>query len=379
MQLRDIEKRLSDIKKEIEQPNADLDSLEEEIEELEERKKAILDKEHERRNVSKKIANGEIGEVVKRFGGEFMENTIKKENNEDIEVRSLQKYLVNGPRAMSETEERALNLSGAAAVVPTNITNELITSEKYSDLLSKATVIKDTSPGKVYVPVASNTAASWKTENSDGDEAAPTMTKLELSGYELMRVMQMSSAAATMSTGNFGNLMLKLLGDEVVETLEKSFIDGSGTGQPKGLDNLTWTPDTNQILTADASTAITAADIAEALSLLPQKYARNAVIVVNSDMMYQISQFKGTSEYAYDLATPTNKFLNKEIIVSEHMADDTVYIVDPSQLYVRFSLPIQVEADRSAGFTSASIYLRALTVVDAVWNPAACVAVGLGA
>jgi len=190
--------------------------------------------------------------------------------------------------------------------------------------------------------------------------------------------MQMSSAAATMSTGDFQNLMLKLLGDEVVETLEKSFIDGSGSGQPKGLDNLTWTPDTNQILTTDDTTPITAADIAEALSLLPQKYARNAVILCNSDMLFKIQSFKGTNEYAYDLAMPANKFLNKDIIVSEHMADDTIYIVDPSQLYVRFSLPIQVEADRSAGFTSASIYLRALTVVDAVWNPAACVAVGLG-
>ena len=78
------------------------------------------------------------------------------------------------------------------------------------------------------------------------------------------------------------------------------------------------------------------------------------------------------------MADGATQFLGKEIVVSEHMADDTVYIADPKELYVRFAQPLMIEADKSAGFTSASIYLRALAVVDAAWNPAAVVAVGLG-
>ena len=54
--------------------------------------------------------------------------------------------------------------------------------------------------------------------------------------------------------------------------------------------------------------------------------------------------------------------------MNEHVADDVVYIVDPSELYVRFAMPLQVEANRSSGFTSASVDLRALTVVDSAWN-----------
>ena len=46
---------------------------------------------------------------------------------------------------------------------------------------------------------------------------------------------------------------------------------------------------------------------------------------------------------------------------------------------MRFAQPITVEADRSSGFRSASIDLRALTVVDGVWNPKAVIRVGLGA
>lgn len=331
--------------------------------------------------------NGEIPGVV--ISGAISQSRSNKEvksmHNENtlVEIRGLQKFLTTGANTLTDQEQRALNVSGSAAVLPVEVQNQLITNSKYSDLMFRATVFNQGGAGKVNIPIASNTAASWKVENTDkiegnSIEAAPTLTKLELGGYELMRLMQMSAAASSMTVGGFESLMLELLGAEVIETLEKSFISGNGSGQPKGLDNLTWTA-ANKVTTATAATEIKAADVAEALSLLPQKYARNAIILMNSDMLYKVSQFKGTTEYAYNMADGATKFLGKEIVVSEHMADDTVYIVDPKELYVRFAQPLMIEADRSAGFTSASIYLRALAVVDAAWNPAACVSVGLGA
>ena len=328
--------------------------------------------------------NGEIpGVVISGAISQSRSNKEVKPMGNEIELRSIQKFLTTGMSSLTDTEQRALNISGSAAVLPVEVQNHLITSNKYSDLLHRATVFNQGGAGKLNIPIASNTAASWKVENTDkigGDsiEASPTLTKIELGGYELMRLMQMSAAASSMTVGGFESLMLELLGSEVIETLEKSFISGSGTNQPKGLDSLTWTSGTNQILTASAATEIVAADIAKALSLLPQKYARNAIILMNSDMLYKVSQFKGTQEYAYNMADGATTFLGKEIVVSEHMADDTVYIADPKELYVRFAQPLLIEADKSAGFTSASIYLRALAVVDAAWNPAAVVAVGLG-
>ncbi len=330
---------------------------------------------------------GEIPDIV-RINARSQEQRNNKEvnlmNNDNIESRALQNFITKGLGNLEETEKRALDISGSAAALPTQIMDTLISSEKYSDLLFRSTIINQPGAGSIYIPVASNTAADWKIENSEVDisdvsyEKSPTLTKLELKGYELLRLMRVSAASYSMVAGNFINHLLQLLSGEVVETLEAAFIKGTGTGQPKGLDNLTWTPGTNQKLTATAATPITAADIAESLSLLPQKYARQAVVLVNSDMLYNIQMTKGTAEYAFDLANPTNTFLGKQVIVSEHMADDTVYIGDPSQIYVRFASPIQLEADKSSGFTAAAIDLRALTVVDAVINPAAWVAVGLG-
>ena len=347
-------------------------------EELTERKKDI-EKMQSRQQDAEELRSGKVtGKIIESQGVDKMDNEM------DIKMRSFQKYIVDGGmRNMNESEQRALDLSGSAAVLPVEIMNKLISSEKYSDLLNRATVFTEEHAGTLYIPIASNTAADWKVENSDVDgssasyEATPTLTKLELKGYELYRWARVSAASLSRSTAEFENMLLQLLSNEVVETLEKSFISGSGTGQPKGLSQLTYTA-ANQVLTATAATAITAGDLAEAISLLPQRYARNAIVLCNADMLYQISQFVGTSEYAFDQSQAITAFLGKPIVVSEHVADDNIYIVDPKELYIRFSMPIQVEANRASGFTAASIDLRALTVVDAVWNPSAVAHVGLG-
>lgn len=374
-----IEERLASIQLEIEKPGANLDELDKEIRSLTEQRTALDKSVEERKATMEGIANGTIkGEVIKRFGGNGMEYNTNIVKDEDIEVRSFQKYLLNGTRNMTDTEERALNLVGSAAVLPTGIYNKLITSDKYSDLLSRATVITENGPGKLFIPIASNNTATWKDELAEGTEKSPTLTKLELGGYELMRLLEISAAASSMTTGNFENTMLQLLQQEIVETLENSLINGTGTGQPKGLSKLTYTTNTNQILTTGAAVKIKAENIAKGISLLPQRYSRNAIILCNSDAVYQISQFLGTSEYAYDVSNAAVTFLGKPIIVSEHVPNNEIYILDPKECYIRFSLPIQVEADRSAGFTKGSTYMRALTVVDAVFNTAAVVRVGLG-
>ena len=377
--IKDISNRLSELEVEV-RGSQDFNFIEKATEEkriLIERKKAVAEKEE---RALKAISNGE-GKVIDSMNFNENERGVKSMENitENVEVRALQKYISTGTKNLTEAEERSLVLSGSAAVLPIEIYNKLITDNKYSDLLSRATIINQGGAGKIYIPIASGNAATWKTELDPGTEASATLTKLELGGFELMRLLQLSGATSSMAVGDFENTMLELLGSEVVETLESSFVKGVGTTMPLGLSELTWATGTNQILTSGAAVEITAKELAEAISLLPQKYSRSAIILVNSDMMYQISQFKGTSEYAYNMETGATKFLGKEIVISEHIEDDSIYIVDPKELYVRFAAPLAIEADRSAGFTSASIFLRALTVVDAVWNQAATVRVGLGA
>lgn len=386
MNLEQVNKRMSELDSIVERSEdlKEIDNCTKEKKELNKRH-AVLSDLKERKEIARGMQDGSITDytIIETMGNITENRTM---DNENIELKSFQKYVASGGKieSLTEQEQRSLNIGNSGAVLPTSIMNKLITSEDYSDLLQRATVMTEENVGKIYIPIASNTSANWKIENSEVDgssntyEASPTITKLELGGFELYRWMQASAATMSRSTADFTDMMLNLLASEVVEALEYAFINGAGTTQPKGLANLTYVTDTNQILTSGAAVDIAAGDIAEALSLLPQKYARGAVVLCNADMLYKIGKFLGTSEYAFNLADGATKFLGKQIVVSEHVADDNIYIVDPNELYVRFSMPLTLEVDKSSGFTAASYNLRALTVVDAAWNPAACVHVGLG-
>ena len=319
------------------------------------------------------------GVTVERvdFGNMNKEDNKMKNSNE---IKAFQQYIALGGdmRTMSEDLRNAITTSGAGAVLPVDIFERMITSEKYSDLLHRAKIINQGGAGTIKIPVASSNAATWKAEGAAVTPTNPTMTSIDLGGVELMRAIQYSAAVDSMSIENFADLMAGLVSSETVETLEKAFITGSTEdGQPhNGLDNLTWTAGTNLIETASATTDITAADVAKGLSLLPQKYARNVVLLMNANTAYNtVGLFKGTSEYAYNLADGASRFMAREIIINEHCGNDVIYIVDPAELYVRFAMQPTLEVDRSSGFLSATTAMRCLAVVDYAWNPAACVKV----
>ena len=330
----------------------------------------------EKRKAREAVAGG-AGTLIETFKA----HRGRKDNNmENIEIRAFQKYISAGSVKNLTAEERTgLATSGAGAIMPVEIYNRMITETKYSDLLSRATVLNMDGAGTVKVPIASHTDATWKNELQAITAAAPTLTSIDLAGKELMRAIQYSAAVEHMSVHEFTTWMADLAASEVVETLESAFIcgDTSDDAPHNGLQHLTWTPNTNAI-TATAS--ITAADVAKGLSLLPQRYARNAILLMNADAAYNtVGLFKGTSEYAYSLADGAARFMGKEIHISEYCADDEIYIIDPAQLYVRFAMRPIVEVDKSVGFLSATNTMRCLTVVDYAWNPAAAVRVGVAA
>lgn len=321
-----------------------------------------------------KVIDGE-GEEIKRF---YPKEGRKDNQMENIEIRAFQKFVTEGSLKNLTAEERAgLATSGAGAVMPTEIYDRMITNGKYSDLLSRATVTNLPGAGTVKIPIASDTEATWKAELQPVDPTAPTLTSLDLGGKELMRVIQYSAAVEHMTAEQFTTWMADLCASEVVETLEAAFITGNeGTDAPHdGLQHLTWTPNTNEV---EATGQIAASDVAKALSLLPQKYARNAILLMNANTAYNtVGLFKGTNEYAYSMADGATRFMGKEIHISEYCADNEIYIIDPAQLYVRFAMQPVIEVDKSVGFLSAANTMRCLTVVDFAWNTAAAVRVGL--
>lgn len=326
-----------------------------------------------RQEIRNKILNGEIKTIEIRKPKEE-----RKMEKQEIELRAFHKFVSEGSYKNLTTEERsALVTTNSSAVMPTQIFDKIIKEEKYSDLLNKATVMNINGAQTVKIPVASSNETTWKTEGEELTPKNPVLTSIELFGMELMRLIQYSASVGAMTTGTFVDWLAELCSTEFTEALEKAFVQGKkGTEPHDGLQNLTW----NSTNSVTASTNITASDVAKGLSLLPQKYSRNAILLMNANTAYNtIGLFKGTSEYAYSLADGASKFMNKEIQISEYCADNEIYIVDPKELYVRFASPMQIDVNDSVGFTSALKTMRVLAIVDYAWNTKACVKVSLEA
>lgn len=292
-------------------------------------------------------------------------------NEKEIQIRALQAFISNGIAALTDEQRSAITLDGAQAVLPVTIFEDIISDEKYSDILANAMHINASNAGTLRVPVAATNQAAWHAEGAEVTPETDTLSYIELGGFEVLRITQYSAAVRAMTAAQFETWLTQLLNTELIETLEESFITGTGKGQPLGIEN---TKNVTAI-TSESTEAIKAVDIATALGKLPQKYARNAKIYCNAVTAYKLSTEISANDNV--LANGKMSVLGKEIVISEFISDGVAYVADPRQLYVRFSQQPTLEVDSSSGFTAALTRMRILAVVDAKWNPKAVVKLSL--
>ena len=286
---------------------------------------------------------------------------------ENIEIRALQSYLCKGFSSMTEDERRALTTTGSgSATIPTAIVDRLISTAGLSILTHRATHLADGRPGKLVIPVAPAAGGvGWHQELADIAVYDQTLSSITLSGAELVKLVAASRAMIDMSTDSFESYLINLLAGEVLDVLEDSYVTGeAGTNNcpGDGLDNLTLTG-----RTVTATTAITVADVAEALALLPAKVQRGGLVLANASTLAGILMEKTT--YAFDPST-TLQSLGLELVQNPHVSDNTVYVVGALEqtLFLNFWQNINVRRSEDAMLVKNAIAFLASCVCGFAWN-----------
>ena len=286
---------------------------------------------------------------------------------ENIEIRALQSYLCKGFSSMTEDERRALTTTGSgSATIPTAIVDRLISTAGLSILTHRATHLADGRPGKLVIPVAPAAGGvGWHQELADITVYDQTLSAITLSGAELVKLVAASRAMIDMSTDSFESYLINLLAGEVLDVLEDSYVTGeAGTNNcpGDGLDNLTLTG-----RTVTATTAITVADVAEALALLPAKVQRGGLVLANASTLAGILMEKTT--YAFDPST-TLQSLGLELVQNPHVSDNTVYVVGALEqtLFLNFWQNINVRRSEDAMLVKNAIAFLASCVCGFAWN-----------
>ena len=290
MRIKEIEARLAAIKKEIEERGdamkaEEIDALEKETKELTEERAGLIAAAEKRNGILDNIAKGG-GVSVRSFGKKEEDNTDPDDPFGTPEYRSA--WLKNLRRLpLTDAETRAYaNASGTGAeVVPTQTANEIISKvKKLAPMLNEVTLLHVKGAVK-FVVEGTNNDAAIHTENAAITPAADTLTTVTLSGYEIVKLVQISDTVMTMSIAAFESWIVDMLAEAIARKGEEFFINGTGTSQPKGIDKANTWGATNSV-TVGASASLTAAHVQTLIGLLNAGYDRNAKFVMSKRTLF---------------------------------------------------------------------------------------------
>lgn len=290
MRIKEIEARLAAIKKEIEERGdamkaEEIDALEKETKEFTEERAGLIAAAEKRNGILDNIAKGG-GASVRSFGKKEEDNTDPDDPFGTPEYRSA--WLKNLRRLpLTDAEKRAYaNASGTGAeVVPTQTANEIISKvKKLAPMLNEVTLLHVKGAVK-FVVEGTNNDAAIHTENAAITPAADTLTTVTLSGYEIVKLVQISDTVMTMSIAAFESWIVDMLAEAIARKVEDFFINGTGTSQPKGIDKANTWGATNSV-TVGASASLTAANVQTLIGLLNAGYDRNAKFVMSKRTLF---------------------------------------------------------------------------------------------
>lgn len=289
MRIKEIEARLAAIKKEIEERGdamkaEEIDALEKETKELTEERAGLIAAAEKRNGILDNIAKG--AGIVSRTFEQKQDNADPDDPFGTPEYRSA--WLKNLRRLpLTDAEKRAYaNASGTGAeVVPTQTANEIISKvKKLAPMLNEVTLLHVKGAVKFAVEGTNNDAEIHK-ENVAITAAADTLTTVTLTGYEIIKLVQISDTVMTMSIAAFESWIVDMLAEAIARKVEDFFINGTGSSQPKGIDKAnTWRAENSVTVAKDDS--LTAANVQTLIGLLNAGYDRNAKFAMSKKTLF---------------------------------------------------------------------------------------------
>lgn len=289
MRIKEIEARLAAIKKEIEERGdamkaEEIDALEKETKELTEERAGLIAAAEKRNGILDNIAKG--AGIVSRTFEQKQDNADPDDPFGTPEYRSA--WLKNLRRLpLTDAEKRAYaNASDTGAeVVPTQTANEIISKvKKLAPMLNEVTLLHVKGAVKFAVEGTNNDAAIHE-ENAAITAAADTLTTVTLTGYEIIKLVQISDTVMTMSIAAFESWIVDMLAEAIARKVEDFFINGTGSSQPKGIDKAnTWGAENSVTVTKAGS--LTAANVQTLIGLLNAGYDRNAKFAMSKKTLF---------------------------------------------------------------------------------------------
>lgn len=220
-------------------------------------------------------ANAELrnGVVVGSFG-----TRSAQPDDEDVEYRkAFMEFVLRGtpiPAEVRGTEANQNTLtSDVGSVIPTVLVNKIV--EKMEAVGSILSLITRTSyAAGVEIPTSTlKPVASWVAEGASSPRQKKTTGKVSFTYHKLRCEISMSMEVGTMALSAFEAKFVENVAKAMVKAIEEAVVNGTGSGQPKGI--LAETAPDGQALTVTAG-AISYATLIEMEAAIPEEYESSA-------------------------------------------------------------------------------------------------------
>jgi len=279
MTLAEIAERRAAINSELEEENADLDKLEEEVRALNEREEQLKEETEKREKIAHEVRNG-AGEIIDTFVEERTNMPVEKFTIDSAEYRvAWLKNLRN--MELTDVEQRAFtDASGSAGpAIPTQTANEILVKVKqYAPLLEKIRLLNVA--GHVKFAIEDSVAdAAIHTQNSTINPTTDTLREIELGGYEIAKLVQVSRTVETMAIDAFEGWLTDMIAERLAALITNYLINGTGSSQPEGITNVTF--GTTNSVTVGSTASLKAGDVQELIGMLPGGYDAEACFLMS--------------------------------------------------------------------------------------------------
>jgi HK97 family phage major capsid protein len=187
---------------------------------------------------------------------------------------------------LNEAEQRAFTTAtgSAGAAIPTITQNKIVEVVKQlAPLLAEINLMQV--PGGVRVPIEDvvNEAATH-VENATIAASDDKLKYVDLFGYEITKLLQISKSVMQMSVDAFENWLANNLGKSLASKITSLIISGSGTSEAEGIESITW-DETNSVTVA-LSGSLTNANVTSLIGLLPGGYDANGKFLMSKKTLF---------------------------------------------------------------------------------------------
>ena len=334
----EIRKLLTDDK------NADIDALEKELRELNEEDAGL-----EKRQAIERMLNS--GSAM----GNPIENPVAARSLpvEDTEklyrsawLKTLQgKSLTDDEKRVYEQRAYSTAANSALPIIPETTANQIIKKMyEVAPILQRCKIFHV--PGNFKFAVeGTNSDAALHTENASITAAADTLTTVSLSGYEIVKLVQISDTVMTMSITAFESWIVNMLAEAIARKVEDLLINGTGSSQPKGIENANTWGASNSVTVAKTG-ALTAANVQTLIGLLPSGYDRNGKFVMNKKTLFTDFMPLQDNSKNHIVTVQNNAYFvyGYPVLLSDYVADHEAFLGDFKKVCANLAENISVKS-----------------------------------